>query len=333
MKTIMEQDSNVDGESVPAGTSAATPVRGRRAPIHRDPPLWLRRQSQLLMVLDGAAAVVATLASQVWSFGWRGTSLEIHSVQIPYTAAVLVTVPVWLVILAVHRCNDIGPFGAVNNEVKRVIGAGANFLAVIAVIYYAVRLERLAREYLIVIVPLAVGLTLLGRLAARYQLRIQRERGHATRRAIIMGPRRTAHAVLERLAQHPHSGIVVTAALTNGNGHDTAITRGEPAPLLGGAGELGEANVPEAMVPILGRPNDLFEALPTSDADLLIITGGLAPGELRKLTWELEETGVEVLVAPAAANVAEPQLDIRPVAGLPLLYVDHTAYLPPKVGL
>lgn len=305
MKTIMEQDSNVDGESVPAS--------GRRATFHRDPPRWLQRQSRLLMVLDGTAAALATLISQVWSFGWAGTSLQIGSVHIPYEAAVLVTVPVWLITLSTHRCNDVGPFGVVNHEFRRIIGAGANFLAVIAVAYYAIRLERLAREFLILIVPLAVALTLLGRLVARYQLRLQRERGHATRHAIIMGPRRTAHAVLERLAKHPNSGIVITAALTNGNGSEAGDSSGEAPPTV-----LGDAKVP-----VVGTPHDLFEALPASDADLLIITGGLAPGELRKLTWALEQTGVEVLVAPAAAQVAEPQFDIRPIAGLPLLFVDH----------
>lgn len=303
VKTIMEQDSNV-GEW-PAEEAAS----GRRqVPLHRDPPRWLQRQSRRLMVTDGVAAGIATLMSQVWVFGWAGwgaANLEIRSVEIPYTATVLVTVPVWLLVLATYRCHDVGPFGGVKNEFRRVVGAGAHFLAVIAVGYYAIRPEHLGREFLVAIVPLAVGLTLLGRTYARYHLRYLRDQGQATRRAIVMGSRRSVRATLEHLAQYPKAGIDVVAALTTDDG------TGAP---LGGTD-----------IPVMGSPNDLLDALPTTDADLLLITGGLVPGELRKLTWTLEGTGVEVLVAPAAAHLTGPQFDVRPVAGLPVLYVDRTS--------
>jgi hypothetical protein len=74
-------------------------------------------------------------------------------------------------------------------------------------------------------------------------------------------------------------------------------------------------------IPILGQPADALAALARIDADLLIVTGRMAAGELRALSWALEGTGVEMLVAPSVPQLAKV-LDIRPVAGLPLLYVD-----------
>ncbi len=44
---------------------------------------------------------------------------------------------------------------------------------------------------------------------------------------------------------------------------------------------------------------------------------------LRELAWELEETGTDLCVAPALIDVAGPRTTIRPVAGLPLLQLDH----------
>ena len=44
---------------------------------------------------------------------------------------------------------------------------------------------------------------------------------------------------------------------------------------------------------------------------------------LRELAWELEKTGTDLCVAPALMDVAGPRTTIRPVAGLPLLHVDH----------
>ena len=44
---------------------------------------------------------------------------------------------------------------------------------------------------------------------------------------------------------------------------------------------------------------------------------------LRQLAWQLEQTGTDLCVAPAVMDVAGPRTTIRPVAGLPLLHVDH----------
>ena len=44
---------------------------------------------------------------------------------------------------------------------------------------------------------------------------------------------------------------------------------------------------------------------------------------LRQLAWDLEKTGTDMCVAPALMDVAGPRTTIRPVAGLPLLHVDH----------
>jgi len=44
---------------------------------------------------------------------------------------------------------------------------------------------------------------------------------------------------------------------------------------------------------------------------------------LRELAWDLERTDTDMYVAPALMDVAGPRTTIRPVAGLPLLHVDH----------
>src|SRR4029453_4760525 len=44
---------------------------------------------------------------------------------------------------------------------------------------------------------------------------------------------------------------------------------------------------------------------------------------LRRLSWSLERYGPDVLVAPTLVEVAGPRIAIRPIAGLPLMHVDH----------
>jgi len=59
-------------------------------------------------------------------------------------------------------------------------------------------------------------------------------------------------------------------------------------------------------------------------ADTVAVCGSASaePGELRRLAWQLEGTGVDLVVAPQLTDIAGPRVHIRPVEGLPLLYVE-----------
>jgi exopolysaccharide biosynthesis polyprenyl glycosylphosphotransferase len=47
---------------------------------------------------------------------------------------------------------------------------------------------------------------------------------------------------------------------------------------------------------------------------------------LRNLAWALEKAGTEICVAPALLDVAGPRTTIRPIAGLPLLHMEHPEF-------
>lgn len=268
-------------------------------------PAWLRRHVQVLGLIDGLAAALATWLAKMVSFGTGPAELHLRTFEIPYAALMLVSVPTWLVVLATSRCYDVGPFGTGNGEPRRVVSAGAHFLAVMAVAYYLAHLENLGRGFLIAIVPLATALTLAGRAVARYRLHRQRRAGHAVRHAAVLGSGEGARGLLDHLAAHPDGGVVPVAALSSGAAE---------------ALRFGDRELP-----VIGEPDDAYQALARSDADLLIVAGPYAPGRLRRLAWQLEGTGVDVVVAPTMGQLVGPQLDVRPVAGLPLLYVDRTS--------
>jgi exopolysaccharide biosynthesis polyprenyl glycosylphosphotransferase len=60
-------------------------------------------------------------------------------------------------------------------------------------------------------------------------------------------------------------------------------------------------------------------------ADTVAVCGSASnePGELRRLAWQLEGSGVDLVVAPQLTDIAGPRVHIRPVEGLPLLYVEE----------
>ena len=78
-------------------------------------------------------------------------------------------------------------------------------------------------------------------------------------------------------------------------------------------------------VPVLGGFPDAARVVAATGTDTVAV---LACPEmdgvtLRRLAWDLEKEGTDLCVAPALMDVAGPRTTIRPVAGLPLLHVDH----------
>jgi len=78
-------------------------------------------------------------------------------------------------------------------------------------------------------------------------------------------------------------------------------------------------------IPAPAGPDAVLDALVGAGADTLAVAdSGTFPGPaLRALAWDLEGTGVDLIVAPAVTEVAGPRISVRPVAGIPLLHVEE----------
>ena len=81
-------------------------------------------------------------------------------------------------------------------------------------------------------------------------------------------------------------------------------------------------------VDVLGDYADVASVAVAVRADIVAVTASesIAPEALRRLAWSLEGLDVDLVVAPAVTDVAGPRVSVRPVAGLPLLYVDEPRF-------
>jgi exopolysaccharide biosynthesis polyprenyl glycosylphosphotransferase len=81
-------------------------------------------------------------------------------------------------------------------------------------------------------------------------------------------------------------------------------------------------------VDVLGDYADVASVAVAVRADIVAVTASetIAPEALRRLAWSLEGLDVDLVVAPAMTDVAGPRVSVRPVAGLPLLYVDEPRF-------
>ncbi|MBC7760512.1 MAG: sugar transferase, partial [Candidatus Saccharibacteria bacterium] len=155
--------------------------------------------------------------------------------------------------------------------------------------------------------PVGAFLLTWTRWGWRQWLRREQARGLHVSRTLIMGERTKSEHVAATIRRAPGSGLDLVGVLTREGA--TAV------PFHGG-------------VPVLGRYSDVLTVLEEVQADTIVLTGAddIDPVGMRKLGWDLEARDVTLIVAPGLTGVAGPRIHARPVAGLPLIYVEYPIF-------
>lgn len=156
----------------------------------------------------------------------------------------------------------------------------------------------------------------LSRLQWRKYVTRQRARGNYQTSVLAIGDRGGVSNLASELIEDPSCGYRVVGIAIPGYGPP----RGEYVTICG------------EQIPIVGGEAQVFEAIRTHGADTVAIAGTEHFGVkgIRKLIWELEPMNVELVVSPGVMDVARSRLVMRPIAGLPLLYIDKPQYLGAK---
>jgi exopolysaccharide biosynthesis polyprenyl glycosylphosphotransferase len=277
------------GDAVPAPVAAPA---ARQA--------WESTYALSLVLLDAALISIAGYVA-LDRFGDSGAD------GVPYGLLAALLAPVWVAVLAVGRAYESRYVGIGSDEFRRVFDASIRLLAAVATGAFVFEVP-LSRGFVGVAFPLGTVLLLLGRYGARRVLHRLRQRGRAAHRVLVVGARDAVQAVVRQMADAPHAGMYVVGACVP----DTE----EPV------------RVRDREIPVYGTPADAAQVLGAAGADTVAIAGGWAMGAdgVRRLAWQLEGSGVALVVAPSLTNVAGPRITIRPVAGLPLLHVDEPEF-------
>ncbi|MGC4790821.1 sugar transferase [Micromonospora sp. DT178] len=280
----------------PASTSSR-PDEPRPGPARTRERAYVRS----LVVLDTTVLTVAVLVGYVARFGDDAPGGS----KIPYVLVAPGLVLAWLVSLRVLRCYDDRVLGYGADEYRRVGTASLRLAGGIAIAGYIADVG-VSRGFLGI--SFAVGMLglELARFAARKRLHRARSEGAGwSRKVLVVGD--TAHVLelVHTLRREPYAGYQVVGA---------CIPDALLAPV---AQRLGD-------VPVVGSFRGIPEAATAIGADTVAVTasGELTATRLRRLGWQLEGTGIDLVVAPALTDVAGPRIHTRPVAGLPLIHVE-----------
>ncbi|MER7890714.1 sugar transferase [Micromonospora sp. NPDC094482] len=260
-----------------------------------------RAYVRVLVVLDTTVLTVALLVGYLARFG----NEEPSGSKIPYVLVAPGLVLAWLVSLKALGCYDDRVIGYGADEYRRVSMASLRLAGGIAIVGYIADVG-VSRGFLGISFALGtVGLE-VARFAARKRLHRARSKGSGwSRKVLVVGD--TAHVLelVHTLRREPYAGYQVVGA---------CIPDALLAPV---AQRLGD-------VPVVGSFRGIPEAATAIGADTVAVTasGELTGTRLRRLGWQLEGTGIDLVVAPALTDVAGPRIHTRPVAGLPLIHVE-----------
>ena len=251
------------------------------------------------MAVDTCCALAAGLVAFEARFGDAAYSAS------SYLLLTLVLPLIWVTAVAVAGGYDSRFIGVGSDEFRRVLNAGVGLTAAVAVAAYASNVG-LARGYVVLALPVVTVFDLMARLALRKRLHALRSLGSCMRKVVIVGHRDVAADLAAALRRQTYHGLSVVAACVTGTGQHGDIDG----------------------VPVVAGLRAVTDVVQQYGADTVAVLAcpEMSGVSLRELAWELERTGTDLCVAPALLDVAGPRTTIRPVAGLPLLHMDHPEF-------
>ena len=270
----------------------------------------LERYTLRIAITDALVIIWAVIGAQLVRFGTTtaevdGPTTSAFGLDYAFVSGILVVL--WLVALRLHNAYDPRLFGHGPEEYRAVAAATVRLFATLAIVSYLLKLE-LARGFLLVALPFGLAGLFIARWIWRKWLGVQRADGRLCDAMIVVGDRGHLAGLVAALRDVPEAGYTVVAACCS-DGTD-----------------------PIAGVPVVGSEHQAAQIAERLGVDVVACSGSWRLGTegLRRLGWELEGTGIGLVLAPGMTQVAGPRIMTRPVAGLPLLHVEAPTFSGPK---
>ncbi len=256
---------------------------------------WRRRLRTSVIVVD----LAGTLSVLVLAIG-----LGVNLVPQPWAPSASLGVGVLcaglvVAVLAAFRCWDIGVLGAGAEEFNRIYRAVLFVVFLVALGGLALKAEGV-RPWVFGVLP-AIGLVLLiGRVGVRRVLHRARRQNSCMSSVLVVGSPTSASELIARARRVPHQGWIVVAACT-------------------ASGSDGVEAVRIDDVPVVGDLDDVARCARDVDVVAVAPMPCWTSRHLHRLAWEIEGSGVELVVDPGLMEIGGPRLRVAPVDGLPLL--------------
>ncbi len=277
---------------------AANADAARQAQAHK------RSYLRAVVVIDVAIVTAAVVLGYLFRF--QGGDPR---TGVPYGLVGVGLIVLWALVLRWNRCYDERALGYGAEEYRRLIGGSLKLAGGVAIAGYLADVQ-VARGFLGLSFLLGTAMLPVGRWIMRRSLhRLRhRERGWS-RRVLAVGEPAQVLELTNQLRREWYAGYRVVGACI-----PDALVSPEPQLLDG--------------VPVVGSFRNVLDAAAAVSADTVAVTGSseLTGRRLRRLGWQMEGTGIDLVLAPSLTDVAGPRIHTRPVAGLPLIHVSSPEF-------
>ena len=268
---------------------------------------WRRAYRKRIAVSDSITVLFVIALAQIGSM-WPHPIEWLTPLKVIASAALG---GLWMIALARGRSRHQAMLGEGSDEYEKVLLATGQVFGVGALAGIILGVG-IARSYLMIALPVGLAALLLGRYLWRRDIRKKRAIGDCRNSVLLVGGHASVVATTRTFVRESSAGYDVVGA---------CIPRRATA--------LDDHIVVDgAAVPVMGNEFEVVEAMRASGADTVIVTGTEDLGQvgIRKLMWDLEAEGVDMVVSPVVADVSKARLMFRPAAGLPLIHVARPRY-------
>ncbi|QXT62945.1 sugar transferase [Tessaracoccus palaemonis] len=205
----------------------------------------------------------------------------------------------WIVVIAVLGGYRSADLGAGLREHTSIVNSGFVMGGLLATALYLTR-TPLSRVFFFALLLIGTGLLCVGRLLARRVLHELRRRGHFGSRVLVVGSRPEIAELSRVMADSTWLGLQLA-----GTRVDDATAADQ------------DNDHREMVEELLSTADDL-------EIDLILFAAGSVPSstDFRRYMWQFEGHHTQLAVVPSLVDVAADRVRTRPLAGLPIVFVE-----------
>ena len=172
---------------------------------------WERSYVRAVIGIDAIASLVAGVTA--YDVRWGDPSAQ--DPQWDYVALSAGLPLLWLAAMAAARAYEARFLSVGSEEFRRVLAAAVVVIATVATASWATK-AQIARGYVLVALPMATALTLLGRYLVRKWVHRKRRRGFFMSDVLLVGHGRTGAELVRQMRGDTHHGMRIVGACVPG---------------------------------------------------------------------------------------------------------------------
>ena len=273
---------------------------------------WQSEYVNHLRITDSLVVCAAVATAQFVRFGdfaAQSTLVASHFSRVNYWAVSTLIAVLWLVLLSVFHTRSPRILGTGPEEYRRIVSVTFKGFGAVAILSLLFQTD-IARGYLAIAFPLGVAGLLVNRWLWRLYAVRRRQRGEYQTAVLVVG--------------NPNAVADMSAAFVAAPGYRVV---GVCTP-TGSADPTRSMQVRGEEIKVVGADDGIVDAVRLTEADTVALTATdhLDPEQIRRLAWDLEELGVDLMIRPGLIDVAGPRLQTRPVDSMPMLHIEPPQY-------